>query len=932
MKKNLLLALCVLSVLSSLAQSEEKADVLSKKASSFFESSNWDSAEYYYRAAALAYDQLGNRRKYFQESNQIIEIYLMENRLFEMKTSIDSLLSQVSEQDSSLLEVRSYLLSNLSIYYERIFLLKKSLYYAELAIELLERAPKNEQNNLNLASFYLNIGLLYQRNRDYLQALKYYRQSLILREEYGAEPMGMADIHNSIAVANFYLGQYDEALKQYQLSLDYYYKALDPIHPKVAIAFNNMAFSHMRLQHYDSSLFYHRKALNIRQKTLNENHPETVSSFNGMGLTYTLSKDFDSAEFYLNTALKRLEISDSPNFDYFKSRVYYNLSRLYNDQDSIKKSLKALNKALAFHLPNEGLQDSTYTKILNIPDVLDFMSFELALRSRLYKQEPSVSDLNECLELFDQIQSLSNFYLNDIKFIDSQLSVVNILEDAYPIGIDLIYDRYLLSEEGQEKEKLVDQLFQSVEYFKANLLKRNIFKTRQIKLSRLDDALIEREEELRAEIAVLKSNQQDSLLLFEKEQQYSKVMKEIETSDPQFHELRFQKLVPSLDEAKEFSKTDNKIILEYFLSDHALYAMLIENEKVEVSRVDIDSTFSLALNDLFGRLSNNSSLYADKSDRQLALFETVLGDFFDKIQGKDVVIVADGILNQIPFEVFMASQGQYLLESTTISYANSLALLLKSYPQRASDGVKVLAFAPDYDIKNSNDEMIRGDGLVQLQWAEKEVSAIDDSYVIAPFIGTQATEEAFKNNIQDYDIVHFAGHGIVDDSDPMRSRLAFSSPNDSSYSPYLFVQELLGMNVSADLVVLSACKSGAGRIINGEGTLSLARGFFYAGSKSVVMSLWSVDDQSTSVIMSSFYKNLSKGLTKSEALRQAKLEFLETAPPEKHHPFYWGAFVVIGDDSPLFMRSYLWVLPVVLVVFLLVLVVTGHLKRSAGIS
>jgi len=108
--------------------------------------------------------------------------------------------------------------------------------------------------------------------------------------------------------------------------------------------------------------------------------------------------------------------------------------------------------------------------------------------------------------------------------------------------------------------------------------------------------------------------------------------------------------------------------------------------------------------------------------------------------------------------------------------------------------------------------------------------------------------------------------------------------------------------VNAMMVVLSSCNTGVGKLVNGEGILSLARGFLYAGSRSVVMSMWAVEDKSASTVIHSFYKNMRSGQTKSSALRSARLKFLRSADQGRSHPYYWAALVIYGDDTPLWFN------------------------------
>ncbi len=163
-----------------------------------------------------------------------------------------------------------------------------------------------------------------------------------------------------------------------------------------------------------------------------------------------------------------------------------------------------------------------------------------------------------------------------------------------------------------------------------------------------------------------------------------------------------------------------------------------------------------------------------------------------------------------------------------------------------------------------------------------------------------ATEANFKANSGDYDVLHLAMHTIIDDENPMYSKLVFTQNSDSLQDGLLNTHEIYNMNFNARMVVLSACNTGDGKLLKGEGVMSLARGFFYAGCPSVIMTLWTVEDKTGSNLMSNFYTFLSQGLKKDNALRQAKLEYLKTADALKSHPYFWSGYVTLGDVDPLY--------------------------------
>jgi CHAT domain-containing protein len=168
----------------------------------------------------------------------------------------------------------------------------------------------------------------------------------------------------------------------------------------------------------------------------------------------------------------------------------------------------------------------------------------------------------------------------------------------------------------------------------------------------------------------------------------------------------------------------------------------------------------------------------------------------------------------------------------------------------------------------------------------------------------EATEANFKKYASDYGILHFAMHAIINDEDPLASKLIFTLNGDSLEDGFLNTYEIYNLNLNADLAVLSACKTGVGKLSKGEGIMSLARGFLYAGVPGIVMTLWEVEDISSAIIMTDFYRNLKDGMAKDNALRESKLKYLNSADQLQSHPYFWAAFVQIGDNSPVYTKMY----------------------------
>ena len=287
-------------------------------------------------------------------------------------------------------------------------------------------------------------------------------------------------------------------------------------------------------------------------------------------------------------------------------------------------------------------------------------------------------------------------------------------------------------------------------------------------------------------------------------------------------------------------------------------------------------------------------------------------------QTQKLWIVPDGILYYLPWETLITepykqkavnySNLAYLLKKYIISYDYSANLIYSKRTLPLSlDKEKLLAFSPDFKAQLAVNDQTKRDqlraDLSELKGAKEEVRALDALYRGQLFLGQQATEYEFKNNLQNGSVLHLATHAIVDDERPGYSRLLFSLSNqDTLNDGYLHAYELYNLKLNAELVTLSACNTGFGQIQSGEGVMSLGRAFAYAGSPNVLMSLWSVPDKSTSQIMIEFYKNLANGMPKDVALQQAKLAYIASADNMTTNPFYWSSFVLIGDPKPLSLR------------------------------
>ncbi len=283
-----------------------------------------------------------------------------------------------------------------------------------------------------------------------------------------------------------------------------------------------------------------------------------------------------------------------------------------------------------------------------------------------------------------------------------------------------------------------------------------------------------------------------------------------------------------------------------------------------------------------------------------AIYALLLGPVASAIAGKKrLLFVPDGALAFLPFEVL--GDGPRLIERVRVAYAPSASTAgaLRQRGQRRAPAAKMLlAFAdPNHGMAAPAGE--RGFLFTALPNARAEVAAIGSLFPSASartYFGNAATEQRLKSeSLGDFRYLHFAAHGYFDESEPARSGIVLAQGAGAVDDGFLQAREVSRLHLNSDLVTLSACQSGLGKMLAGEGVQGLARAFFHAGAQSVLVSLWNVNDSATADLMKRFYTGLKAGLSKEEALQAAKLAHLRAPGGRWRHPYFWAPFVLIGE-------------------------------------
>jgi CHAT domain-containing protein/Tfp pilus assembly protein PilF len=355
----------------------------------------------------------------------------------------------------------------------------------------------------------------------------------------------------------------------------------------------------------------------------------------------------------------------------------------------------------------------------------------------------------------------------------------------------------------------------------------------------------------------------------------------------------------------------NTALLEFLvLEDRTLLFVLTrgtdhDTPDLKAYQIPVKQTELAALCDSFrGRLARRDLNYAEPARK---IYDLLLRPAARDVQGKNnMVIVPDGPLWELPFQALQPAPNHFLIQDTRISYAPSLTALremIKASQTRTQNGNRVglLALGNALIQKGTLSEggqVLMGTTLGPLPQAESQVQALGQMYGPASsrvYTGTQATEDKLKSEAGSCRVLHIAAHAIVDNVSPMYSQIILSRAQGSDDDGLLEAWEIVDMDLSADLAVLSACETAGGRVGAGEGMIGLSWAFFVAGCPATVVSQWNVEATSTTKLMVEFHRNLLAGMSKAEALRRAELKLLKTRATSD--PFYWAGFVVMGNPN-----------------------------------
>lgn len=810
----------------------------------------------------------------------------------------------------------------------------KAIHFFDEAIEI----RKTLDNKLPLTQTYQQIGTIYELLGDYSKALFYQESSLELFKsiyENEEENEKIANTYYNIALLFESTNQPQKGIAAVSKAINIFQKL--NIVSEEAISFNLLGNIYEDQQDFSNALNALQRSLTLNEEVYGENSKQIADNHNNIGIIYKKTKDFSLA---IASLEKSLQIRQQlyPNQKHPEIAISYdNLGNVYHEKGELDKAIEMYDLAITNLLPQINdiatLSPNSFNTSDQKPHLLIVLSDKAETLLALYHQKNQIEYLHQTLNTYQLIDHLINKMRQEFGADGSKLFWIDRTRGIYE---NAIATALLLYEKNKEKEYF-DKAFAFAEKSKAALLlesrreviakslanidektlnEEKIFKEKINKLERLIEEVESKEEQAFRNVSL-----KDSLVQINRA--YENFIEQLEQEYPQYHQLKYDTKIAQVTDIQQTLLENHQLLLEWFVGEKEVFVFAISSKTTAIHRLplpknlsEIVTKFRQSLTDKKGIENDLATNYKNFSYYAFKIYETFLSPVL-KNQATDIehlILIPDGLLSYIPFECLLTAAIDadtpdffglpYLIQQFSISYSYSSTLLQENQrrTEQLENNGQLLAFAPQYPQNGP---------LVPLPGAKMEVQNILNLYPKnQPFLEQQATKAAFQQNAENFGIIHLAMHAQVDNENMNQSKLFFTPlSGDPNNDNTLFNDELSQLNINAAMVVLSACETGLGQLIRGEGVMSLARGFMNAGSPNVVMSLWQTNDKASQQIMVDFHKNLTSGLSKNKALQQSKLQYLSNPIDPIAHPYYWAGFVTIGDYGTIGQNSggYWWI-------------------------
>ncbi|PQA60786.1 hypothetical protein C5O19_14580 [Siphonobacter curvatus] len=809
-------------------------------------------------------------------------------------------------QKSPVDSIRFKAYSNLSFYHSLVFQTEQMQSYLEKAEQMLERQPYlASQTPGFVAAYYNQKGVYYNAAGDFIQATTNLEKALAVAKKYQLSGY-LSTFTNNLSTQYENLGNTQKAImlaKQalslertpyqqivYTLNLGRYYLSLNK--PKEAFKYLTQS------QQIDDT--YGR--LNPDYFT-----ESRITLYQNWGSYYAATQQVTKAIRSYDQAITLAQTYWGTKHPLL-SVAYRVKAQLLENQGDLNGALvnyrHAIN-AVCLGTPVKELHDLPVIQegVLSERELMYALVGQASVMGKFSNRDPFLQPAFEtyklALHLAERIRL--NYDVSDAKLLfGQQISLVN--EQALRIA-------YALYQKTHQYQYL-KTAFTLTESTRASTLS-DARREQTLKKTWVPKELLSKEEQLKKELTSTKlqlqqpnsRKEQDSLklVLVEQELVLDKFRQQLLQRIPSRHRQSVESM--SVDTVREKLLDQQTALLSYVMTEQDLFVFVITQLRVKWVRIPFGQAQKATLAALQQSLYDNPGLspykgHAAAQQGYQQLFRP-LKPYLQDVQR--LIIIRDKELNYLPFEILesTASGRDFLLRSYSIRYAYGASLTQVNASTPWTGGPNgILAMAP-FSETSSQKNSFRDTSLLALPASREEIRSVGG----LQYANRQATKQEFLDHYASSQIIHLATHARTDDKEAERSFIAFY-PDSADYK--LYTDELYNLSFNhTQMVVLSACETGRGRLHRGEGLMSLARGFLYGGCPSVVTTLWNAHDQTAAYLSERMYAHLRKGVPIDQALQLAKLDFFSSDMAALYdHPYYWANLVLIGDASVLYESKW----------------------------
>lgn len=850
-----------------------------------------------------------------------------------------------------LYDERAKVLNNMANLYRTDYKRAKQLYDESLTLRVQHVKDSTALTTAytNLGVFYFNFSNFGQARMHYEQGLKYarpgtaayntliYNYSVLLMEQYDFQS-AINVLKRSLGAASGRIKPTDVMLIRIRLQLAQQYSitsevekaalllqeirtlltVYSPEDPLWVQYFNAVALFHFNQKHYEQMSVYADSAYQLFLTLPSQD----------IGLKQSLLKEKADAAQFLKQWDTAISLFQELKESYEQTRAAYAPPALLAKLSlgEIAFNMGQLDSAMTtFREVLEIIQHHTVDSTLYDSEQLLTSVFLSSTYYKKYKRSRKLSDLELANVHIRQAMSLANQKKQALTQDADRLTFSQVAYEMYPVALDVAYALY------QEKPSpaAAENFFEITELNKSQILLKTLKESKTQEFSGVSRSITDFEKRLTEQETELRSNMNALLTRTDPEPEivsslqmaYQKLRTKKESFIdslknvlPDYYTLKYNSANLSLQTLQQWlSKIPDMGVLMYGFGDENVYGMLVTFKSVIIQSC---STVALAR----GRtrlFRNQIQLHTDRDVLETGklLYDQLIAGFQSQLttQGiKTLAIIPEGELVNLPFEALMSTrstnQGTYLIETYRVLYSYSANLLWQKMTDKVADQKdnKFIGFAPSFAaVQLAPDNTTRETAtqytdfkFTDLPGARKEVESIARSFgknkYTEMYIGSQATEKLFKEKVRTgFDYIHLATHGFTLDQQKA-SGVAFHRSQQEHDDGLLLTQEVYNLHLPARLVVLSACETGLGQYVKGEGVIGLTRAFLYAGAHAMIVTLWKVEDQSTSELMTDFYtRGILARRPPDVALRNAKLSMIK----KDVHPYYWSPFILIGANQ-----------------------------------